>query len=199
MYWGRRKRAFSWIWLVVAVVCLSIIGQAQAQKSLKVAVVDLQAVLDSSNKGKAAKERLRELGIQLQEEIKSKRKFKEDRERDLQKLREDIKSKGLVLNEQAQAEQEQAFRTKVRELKRFIDDTNNFIEDATAEFREKEARETRQLLREIRNVVQDMGKTGKYHLVLEGNEGAAVVLYFDGAIDLTQQVVARYNQTSGKR
>jgi prepilin-type processing-associated H-X9-DG protein len=39
-----------------------------------------------------------------------------------------------------------------------------------------------------------MGKEGKYHLVLEGNEGAAVVLYFDGSVDLTQQVVKRYNQ-----
>jgi Skp family chaperone for outer membrane proteins len=101
----------------------------------------------------------------------------------------------LVLNPQAQEEQEQAFRKKVRELKRFIDDTNNFIEDATAEFREREARETGRLLREIRDVVQAMGKEGQYQLILEGNASAAVVLYFDDTVDLTQQVVARYNKT----
>ncbi len=194
MHRCRGTKTFGWILLLVAVVCLNLTGQAQAQKRLKVAVVDLQAVLDSSKKGKAAKERLRTLGRKLQEDIKSKRKFKEERERELQKLREDIRSKGLVLNQQAQEEQEEAFRKKVRELKRFIDDTNNFIEDATAEFREKEVRETRRLLREIRDVVRTMGKEGKYHLVLEGNEGAAVVLYFDGAVDLTQKVVARYNK-----
>lgn len=188
-----RKKAFGWMLLVV-VAGLSLAGQAHAQKGLKVAVVDLQAVLDSSHKGKAAKDRLRELGLKLQEEIKSKRKFKEERERELQKLREDIRSKGLVLNPQAQEEQEESFRKKVRELKRFIDDTNNFIEDATAEFREREMRETRRLLREIRDVVQTMGKEGHYHLVLEGNAGAAVVLYFDGTIDLTEKVVARYNK-----
>ena len=194
MLWCLRKNFLGGM-LLIAVVCVSLTGQAQAQKGLKVAVVDLQAVLDSSNKGKAAKERLKELGVKLQEEIKSKRKFKEDREKELQKLREDIRSKGLVLNPQAQEEQEEAFRKKVRELKRFIDDTNNFIEDATAEFREREVRETRKLLREIRDVVQAMGKEGNYHLVFEGNAGAAVVLYFDNSIDLTEKVVARYNKT----
>ena len=194
MSWCLRKKSLGWM-LLVAVVCLGVTGQAQAQKGLKVAVVDLQAVLDSSTKGKAAKERLKNLGVKLQEEIKSKRKFKEDREKELQKLREDIRSKGLVLNPQAQEEQEEAFRKKVRELKRFIDDTNNFIEDATAEFREKEVRETRVLLREIRDVVQVVGKEGNYHLVLEGNAGAAVVLYFDDSVDLTEKVVVRYNKT----
>ncbi len=199
MHGYRRWRTFGWMVLMVFVLGLSFTGQAQAQKRLKVAVVDLQAVLDSSNKGKAAKNRLRELGVKLQEEIKSKRKFKEERERDLQKLREEIKVKISVINKEAQQRQEEAFRKKVRELKRFIDDTNNFIEDATAEFREKEVRETRGLLREIRDVVQAMGKEGKYHLVLEGNEGAAVVLYFDSVVDLTEKVVKRYNKSTGKR
>ncbi|ETX03112.1 MAG: hypothetical protein ETSY1_01245 [Candidatus Entotheonella factor] len=190
-----RNRVVGWMVLWVVVAGLSWTGQAHAQKRLKVAVVDLQAVLDSSNKGKAAKQRLRELGRKLQEEIKSKRQFKEEREKELQKLRENIASTSGVLNSKAREERQEAFRKKVRELKRFIDDTNNFIEDATAEFREKEVRETRRLLREIRDVVQVMGKEGKYHLVLEGNESAAVVLYFDGTVDLTQKVVARYNKT----
>lgn len=190
-----RKNVFGGMLGLAVVICLGLTGQATAQKRLKVAVVDLQAVLDGSNKGKSAKERLRGLGLKLQEEIKSKRKFKEEREQELQKLREDIRSKGLVLNPQAQEEQEQAFRKKVRELKRFIDDTNNFIEDATAEFREREARETGRLLREIRDVVQAMGKEGQYQLILEGNASAAVVLYFDDTVDLTQQVVTLYNKT----
>jgi Skp family chaperone for outer membrane proteins len=68
------------------VVGLSVVGQVQAQQRLKVGVVDLQMVLDSSVRGKAAKDRLKELGIKLQEEIKTKREFKEQREQELQKL-----------------------------------------------------------------------------------------------------------------
>ena len=47
-------------------------------------------------------------------------------------MRTDIRSQGLVLSEQARVAKEEYFRNKVRELKRFIDDTNRFIEDATA-------------------------------------------------------------------
>jgi len=180
-------------------VWLSLLGVAQAQKGLKVGVVDLQAVLDSSVRGKAAKDRLQQLGLKLQEEIKDKRQTKEEREKELQKLRTELRSQGLVLSKKAQEEKAEAFRKQVRELKRFIDDTNRFIEDATQEFREREVRETQRLLQEIRDVVQEVGKQGKYSLILEGNEGAALVLYFSSTVSLTSEIVQRYDQASASK
>lgn len=180
-------------------VWLSLLGVAQAQKGLKVGVVDLQAVLDSSVRGKAAKDRLQQLGLQLQEEIKDKRQTKEEREKELQKLRTELRSQGLVLSKKAQEEKAEVFRKQVRELKRFIDDTNRFIEDATQEFREREVRETQRLLQEIRDVVQEVGKQQKYSLILEGNEGAALVLYFSSTVSLTSEIVQRYDQASASK
>lgn len=190
-------------WALVLGILLGcgIVGQAQAQaqKALKVGVVDLQAVLDGSVRGKAAKDRLKEHGMQLQEEIKSKRTFKDEREAELQKLRTEIRSQGLVLSEQARAEKEEKFRKQMRELKRFIDDTNRYIEDATQEFREKEVSETQRLLLEVRKVVQEVGKQEGYSLILEGNESAAVVLYFNNAIDITPKIIQRYDQSSAAK
>jgi len=180
-------------------VWLSLLGVAQAQKGLKVGVVDLQAVLDSSVRGKAAKDRLQQLGLKLQEEIKDKRQTKEEREKELQKLRTELRSQGLVLSKKAQEEKAAVFRKQVRELQRFIDDTNRFIEDATQEFREREVRETQRLLQEIRDVVQEVGKQGKYSLILEGNEGAALVLYFSSTVSLTSEIVQRYDQASASK
>lgn len=180
-------------------VWLSLLGVAQAQKGLKVGVVDLQAVLDSSVRGKAAKDRLQQLGLKLQEEIKDKRQTKEEREKELQKLRTELRSQGLVLSKKAQEEKAEDFRKQVRELKRFIDDTNRFIEDATQEFREREVRETQRLLQEIRDVVQEVGKQQKYSLILEGNEGAALVLYFSSTVSLTSEIVQRYDQASASK
>jgi Skp family chaperone for outer membrane proteins len=180
-------------------IWLSLFGVAQAQKGLKVGVVDLQAVLDSSVRGKAAKDRLKDLGLKLQEEIKDKRQTKEEREQELQKLRTELRSQGLVLSKKAQEEKSEDFRKQVRELKRFIDDTNRFIEDATQEFREKEVRETQRLLQEIRDVVQEVGKQQKYSLILEGNEGAALVLYFSSTVSLTPEIVQRYDQASASK
>jgi outer membrane protein len=172
--------------------------QAQ-QQALKVGVVDLQAVLDNSVRGKAAKDRLKELSVKLQEEIKTKRETKDKREDELQRMRTEIRSQGLVLSEQARSVKEEDFRNKARELKRFIDDTNRFIEDATQEFREREVRETQRLLGEIRKIVQEIGKQENYTLILEGNEAAALVLYFSKPIDLTQKVTQRYDQSSAGR
>ncbi|MDH3598243.1 MAG: OmpH family outer membrane protein [Candidatus Tectomicrobia bacterium] len=196
--WSVRRFPGALLVLGIA-VWLSLLGVAQAQKGLKVGVVDLQAVLDSSVRGKAAKDRLKQLGLKLQEEIKEKRKTKEEREKELQKLRTELRSQGLVLSKKAQEEKAEAFRKQVRELKRFIDDTNRFIEDATQEFREKEARETQRLLQEIRDVVQEVGKQQKYSLILEGNEGAALVLYFSSKVSLTSEVVQRYDQASASK
>jgi outer membrane protein len=178
---------------------LSVASVAQAQQGLKVGVVDLQAVLDNSARGKAAKDRLKDLGMKLQEEIKSKRETKDKREDELQRMRTEIRSQGLVLSEQARSVKEEDFRNKARELKRFIDDTNRFIEDSTQEFREREVRETQRLLGDIRKVVQEIGKQENYTLILEGNEGAAMVLYFGKTIDLTSKIIQRYDQSSAGR
>jgi outer membrane protein len=197
---GYRSRGYGvWVCVLGVVIGLSSVGIVQAQQALKVGVVDLQAVLDGSVRGKAAKDRLKELSVKLQEDIKAKRDFKEKREEELQKMRSEIRSQGLVLSEQARAAKEEDFRNKIRELKRFIDDTNRFIEDATQEFREREARETQLLLGEIRKIVAEVGKQENYTLILEGNENATVVLHFAKTIDLTPKIVQRYDQASAAK
>ena len=192
--WGLKKLKL--LALAVA-VSLGLAGTAQAQ-GVKVGVVDLQAVLDGSVRGQAAKERLKELGDQLQREIQAKREFKERKEEELQNLRGEIQRQGLVLSEQARMAKEEEFRKSIRELQRFIQDTNNFIDDATQEFREKEVRETQLLLIAIRDVVREVGERGQYTVILEGNDSAALVLYINPADDLTEEVIRLFDQTSAE-
>ena len=178
-------------------VSLGLAGMVQAQ-GVKVGVVDLQAVLDGSVRGKAAKDRLKELGDQLQREIQAKREFKERKEEELQDLRSEIQRTGLMLTEQARMAKEEEFRKSIRELQRFISDTNNFIDDATQEFREKEVRETQLLLIAIRDVVREVGERDQYTVILEGNDSAALVLYINPANDLTEEVIQLFDQTSAE-
>ena len=192
--WGWKKLK---LLALAAAVSLGLAGTAQAQ-GVKVGVVDLQAVLDGSVRGQAAKERLKELGDQLQREIQAKREFKERKEEELQNLRGEIQRQGLVLSEQARMAKEEEFRKSIRELQRFIQDTNNFIDDATQEFREKEVRETQLLLVAIRDVVRGVGERGQYTVILEGNDSAALVLYINPADDLTEEVIRLFDQASAE-
>lgn len=188
---GRVGRVGLWMGLLVVALGLGMARTAQAQK---VGVVDLQAVLDQSVRGRAAKDRLRGLGDRLQQEIKSKLELKKQREEELQKLQTEFRSQKDLLTEQARAAKDEEFRRRARELKRFIDDTNRFTEDATQEFREREIRETQHLLLTVRKIVQDIGEREGYQLVFEGNENTAIVLYFNKAIDITSRVVQRFDQ-----
>ena len=188
---GRMGRAGLWACMLVVLVGLSMARPAQAQK---IGVVDLQAVLDQSVRGRGAKDRLRDLGDKLQQEIKTKLDLKRQKEEELQKLQTEFRSQKDLLTEQARAAKDEEYRRRARELKRFIDDTNRFTEDATQEFREREVRETQLLLLSVRKVVQEIGEREGYNLVLEGNENTAVVLYFTKAIDITPRIVQRFDQ-----
>ena len=110
------------LWFVVfgIIMSLGLLGRVEAQQQLKVGVVDLQTVLDSSAHGKVAKDRLKKLSLKLQEEIKAKRGVKDKREEELRKLQQDIRAQGFVLSPEARAAKQEAFRKKVRKLKRFI-------------------------------------------------------------------------------
>ena len=189
---GQVGRAGLWACLLTVIVGLSLARPAQAQK---IGIVDLQAVLDQSVRGRGAKDRLRDLGDRLQQEIKAKLDLKRQKEEELQKLQTEFRSQKDLLTEQARAAKDEEYRRRARELKRFIDDTNRFTEDATQEFREREMRETQLLLLTVRRVVQEIGEREGYQLVFEGNENTAVVLYFNRAIDITPKVVQRFDQT----
>ena len=191
---GRMGRAVLLSCIVTVALGLGLADTAQAQ--FKVAVVDLQAVLDQSVRGKSAKDRLRDLGEKLQQEIKAKVELKRQKEEELQKLQTEFRTQKDLLTEQARAAKDEEYRRRARELKRFIDDTNRFTEDATQEFRERELRETQNLLLTVRKVVQEIGEKEGYNLVLEGNENTALVLYFNKSTDITPRVVQRFDQTS---
>jgi len=191
---GRLQRVGLWTCMLAVALGLSLARTAQAQK---IAVVDLQAVLDQSVRGRAAKDRLRDLGDRLQQEIKTKLDLKRQKEEELQRLQTEFRSQKDLLTEQARAAKDEDYRRRARDLKRFIDDTNRFAEDVTQEFREREVRETQTLLLAVRKIVQEIGEREGYNLVLEGNENTAVVLYFNKAIDITPKIIQRFDQAAG--
>src|SRR5438093_13094804 len=198
MHKGRLRRAGLWTCMVAVALGLSMTETAQAQAQ-KIGVVDLQAVLDQSVRGRSAKDRLRDLGDRLQQEIKSKLEFKRQKEEELQKLQTEFRTQKDLLTEQARSAKDEDYRRRARELKRFIDDTNRFNDDSTQEFREREIRETQALLLIVRKVVQEIGEREGYNLVLEGNENTAVVLYFNKATDITPKIVQRFDQTPAEQ
>src|SRR2546426_1058188 len=118
------------------------------------------------------------------------------REAELQQQRTALRSPGAGVSEPVRAAQEDELRKKTRAVQRFVEDANRWLEDATQELREKEARETQGLLRAIPQIIRELSEREGYQLVLEGNANTAVVLSFGKAIDLTPQVIQRFDHAS---
>ena len=145
MHKGRLRRAGLWTCMVV--IALGIGHWPRPHRHRKSASVDLQAVLDQSVRGRSReRSAARPAATSYSKKSRSKLEFKRQKEEELQKLQTEFRTQKDLLTEQARAAKDEDYRRRARELKRFIDDTNRFTEDATQEFREREIRETQGLL-----------------------------------------------------
>jgi outer membrane protein len=71
-------------------------------------------------------------------------------------------------------------------------DYKRFVQDAQDEVKRKEAQLTEEILKELRKVIDEIGKKENFTLILEKVEG--VVLYIDETVDITQKVIETYNK-----
>ncbi len=169
---------------VLAVVVLAIllagsgIGWAGQPSTLKVGVVDIQGVLEQSQRGQAAKQKLAQERTGRQKEL-------EGKQQEVQKLQADFEKQAPVLSDAAKREKSEAIQRKAREVQRLF-------EDASRDF-EKRVREAEMdVTREIFSVIQEYGKDQGYSVILE----RSTVVYVAGAVDLTAEIVKRFDAKS---
>ncbi len=147
--------------------------------ALKVGVVDIQGVLEQSQRGQATKQKLNQERTGRQKEL-------EGKQAEIQKLQADFEKQAPVLSDTAKREKSEAIQRKAREVQRMF-------EDASRDF-EKRVREAEMdVTREIFAVIQEYGKDQGYSVILE----RSTVVYVSGAVDLTAEIVKRFD-TKGK-
>ncbi len=159
-------------------VCLVLLGWAApgwAAQALRIGVVDIQQVLNQSQKGQAVKQK-------LDQERAARQRDLDGRQDEVMKLQADLEKQGPVLSDQAKREKSEALQRKVREVRRLA-------EDATRDF-EKRVREAEvDITREIFAVIQEYGKDQGFTLILE----RSTVVYGASTVDLTAEVIKRYD------
>ena len=68
-----------------------------------------------------------------------------------------------------------------------------FYEDSQDQLQQKDAQLTRKILIELRKVIASLGREDGYTIILE--KGESNILYATDSIDLTAEVVRRYNES----
>ncbi len=149
---------------------------------IKVAVVDLQRALQETEDGRRAKRQLKKLFKRRQTEL-------DRRQNELKKLKEQIEKQKDVLSREA-------LRKKLEDYqKRFVELQSTYVE-YQRELAQKEAQLTQRILQRMQRIVRRIGQSKGYTVILEANEGG--VLWAPNHIDLTDEVIQRYNRGEGR-
>jgi outer membrane protein len=155
-------------------------GAPLAAQTVKVAVIDVERILLESNRGKTA----------LQE-IDALRKQKQQEGQTMQKELADLQTRytdgRLSLSEDKLAELRKEIEDKTIALKRFQD-------DATRELTKKRDEVLDQIEQSVFPVINDVGKEGGYTLIF--NKYNSGLVYATDAVDITAQVIERYNASA---
>lgn len=164
--------------LVLALTLLPVLAiPTRATAQLKVAYVDLQRALNESEAGKSAKERFKQQVDRLQVDLKKKKD-------QLDSLKEQLEKKSSVMKEEEARNMQKDYEKRLRDFERSY-------KDSQAELQQKDNELTVELLKELQGVIEEFGKEGSYSIILE--QSSSSVLYGSPELDVTEQVIARYN------
>ena len=167
--------------LAIGLLAVLVGATGADDEPLRIAVVDVNQALNSTDEGKAAREELarkqREAEARVQPRIE---RFKE--------LQEELKSKKFVLSEEALYQRQ----LDLIELKNEIESEMKELE---GKFKVDEERIVGPLRKKMIDVVQGIGREQGFTLIVE--RASPGLLYSREALDITDSVIDLFNKKKG--
>ena len=151
-----------------------------AAQPIKIGVVDVQQVLNQSQRGQAVKQKLEQERLGRQKDLDA-------RQQELAKLQAEYEKQAPVLSEQAKREKKEAVERRFRDARRVAEDANR---DFEKKVREAEMETTR----EIFAVIQEYGKDQGFSIVLERTS----IIFGAPTVDVTADIIKRYDGKTAK-
>ncbi len=174
-----KKIVFTVSVLYLFLVFVPVVFSADATK---IGIFDFQKVLSESNTGKLTQKQLTDKGNEFQGKLK----IEKDKLDEMNKAYEREK---LVLSPEKQNEKEKDFRNRVNDFKKMQD-------DFAREFKQLEVQSLNKIQEDVVQLINEMGKTEGYLLILEKKAGG--VLYSLEKIDISDQIIKKYNSKTAK-
>lgn len=153
---------------------------AFAAPEVKLGYVDLQRALTESTKGKAAQK-------DYEKAVQSAQSKLDEKKGEFERLRDSFSKQQASLNPDALQKKEEELLEKERDIKRSF-------KDSQEKLRRTNAQMVGDLMKELRSAVEAVGKEKGLTVILE--KGSNAVLYADNDIDITDEVVARFNKNT---
>jgi len=152
-------------------------GAAWAQGP-KVAVIDVNKILNESTAGKAAKQRIEARFEELKKKV-------EDKQEEARKAKEEIDKQKILLGKEKLKEKEDALNGKIAELRQLT-------QEAEKEMQTRQGEQTREVLKIVEAQLEKIVAAEKIDLVLDRTQGG--VIHFSPAMDITDKVLEMVNK-----
>jgi outer membrane protein len=166
---------------LLAIVIVFALSAAEAGAQ-KIGFINMRAIIQDSEAGKKGFAELKKAVEKKKTEIGKK-------EDELKKLKDELDKQKSVLTAEAYQEKESTFQVKLRDYQRLVKDSQD-------ELAAKEQAVTGKMIPEILQIVEQVGKQGKFDAILDLNN--PVVVYHDKEDNLTKKIIEEYNKGAGK-
>lgn len=153
-------------------VSLFLVASSFAHAELKIAIVDMQRVVQGSAAGKKAK-------ATLEDEFNKKKKELEKKEAELKKLNDDIEKKKAVMSEDALQKRHAEFQGEMMKYRELVNKSQGDIQKRQGEL-------SAPILEKISKILDRLMKEKSYDLILENNPG---ILKATAALNITDDVL----------
>ena len=168
--------------LLSMLLCLALFAGTVHAETLKIGIVDFRRVFDNSKAGAVVKQELDVAGQEVQGELQK-------RKEEIDESRKNLEREAMIMSQDARADREREIRIKINDFKAL---QQKYMED----LQEKQQKLIRQIEEEVFELAEQMGKEMGFSLILEQRASAA--LYFDPSLDITDQLIQRYDKISSQ-
>lgn len=177
------SRQFARRFALAAFACFAVLGASLpvAAQEVKIAYVDLQRALNEVDEGAAAK-------AALKREFDAKQAELDRRQNELKALKDELDARGMMMTQEAKQE-------KAAELQRKLMEVQQLYLQLQQELSQKEAQATSGIFAKMGTLLETMGRESGYTLIVE----KSAVLYAKPSLDLTNELIRRYNDAYGTK
>jgi outer membrane protein len=174
-----RRNTIKKILMVLLVAGLVSVGYAQ--EPMKIGVVNSQEVLEKSAEGKRVTAQLEAKNKTLQE--------------DLARMDDKIRELETRLNTQRLTLSQEALANLASDLDKQRTERTRFVEDSRRELNDLTNRLFARLQNELRPIIAEVGKEKNLDMIFD--VGGSGIIYFNPAVDLTAEVIQKYDASKG--
>ena len=167
--------------IILLFFCCSLLFCLQSRivraQDIKIGVLNMQKLQQNSMRFQKIREVLKKKFNALQKKLDGERA-------QIAKIEEELRKQSMMLSLDAKEDKEMVLGKRTRHYKYMYG-------EVTQEMKDAEFEATRRVGKEIEKIVEKISQKEKYTLILE--DGTVGLIYYDNAIDITNQVTKAYD------